>query len=285
MANYDQRSPVDGKFGQLTAGVTSLDTTLTSPDFASLASDLSTTKYTPITLADDAARTYETVWVTAHSAGSSAVTVVRGREGSTARAWATGSAWRCAPTIRDTIQTLTRGTLPADPHIGMRVFLTDENRIVERTSTAWKSADLPFGHLGLVDGFQSVAGGNGAYALFSAAQELLGGMTFDNANDALVVPIAGLYDIHIKGYTTGGTNYSSSAEATINSTALPPSANGVGAVTTYYKFDSADYIAHGSVRRRLAALDKVRLWQGCPNSTWGTNGYNGAFLEVAYVCP
>lgn len=285
MANYDQRMALDYKFGQLTAGITSLDTTLTSPDFASLPATLSSTLYVPITLADDAARLFETVWVTGHSAGSSAVTVVRGREGTTARAWATGSAWRCAPTVRDTIATYTRATLPGDPHLGMRAFLTDEARTVEKIAAGWRAVEPIFGHLGCVDGFQTVAGGNGAFMLFSAAQELLGGMTFDNANDALVVPIAGLYEIHVKCYVSGGTNFGASGDATINSTALPPGSTGAGALTAFYKFDTADYIAHGYSRRRLAALDKVRLWQGAPSSTWGTTGYNGAFLEVTYVGP
>lgn len=285
MAIYDQRTAADNRFGQLTAGVTSLDTTLTSPDFASLPSDLTTTKYMPITLADDAARVAETVWITGHSAGSSAVTVLRGREGSTARAWATGSAWRMAPTVRDLLPAYTRATLPGDAHIGMRAFLTDESRTVEKVAAGWRATEPIFGHVGSVDGFQPISGGVGAYTVFSAAQELQGGMTFDNASDALVVPIAGLYEIHVKGYATGGSNYMGSAEATVNSTALPPGTSGLGAITSFYKWDAGDYIAHGYVRRRLAALDKVRLWQGSPGSTWGSNGYNGGYLEVLYVGP
>lgn len=143
MANYDQRAPQDYKFGQLTASVTSLDTTLTSAAFTSLPSDLSTTKFVPITLADDSLGVYETVWATAHSAGSTAVTVIRAREGTTARAWATGAVWRCAPTVRDTLPTLTRATLPSDAHIGMRAMLSDEGQVVEKVSGGWIS---PFGN-------------------------------------------------------------------------------------------------------------------------------------------
>lgn len=288
MANYDQRQALDYKFGQLTAGVTSLDTTLTSPDFASLPSDLTTTKYVPITLADDGARLYETAWVTAHAAGSSAVTVVRGREGSTAKAWAAGAAWRCAPTLRDVVTVLTRASLPGDPHLGMRAFLIDENRTVERVAGGWKAIEAPFGHAGVTDGFQAIAAGGGVITVLSAAQELLAGMTFSNVDDALVVPIAGLYEIHTKGYASGPSGFAAAVEATINSTGIDPAAAyAAGAITRYYKFDAADYIAHGFTRRRLAANDKVRLVQTATaaSSTWGTTGYNGAALEVLYVGP
>lgn len=291
MANYDQRTAVDDKFGQLTAGVTSLDTTLTSPDFASLPSDLTVTKYMPVTLADDSARTYETVWITGHSAGSNAVTVVRGREGSTARAWATGSAWRMAPTVRDLLPGLTRATLPGDGHLGMRAMLTDEGgRVVIKTEAGWQSVLAPFGHVGCTDGFQAIGASlsNGAYVVFSAAQELVGGMTFSNANDALVVPIAGRYLITGKWYATGGSLYQVIGDVTINNNAIPPAAgNRAGCQTTFWKQDSGDYVGGISVVRRLAAGDNLRLWMalGAAASTYGTTGYNGSYLEALYVGP
>jgi len=142
MANYDQRSPLDFRFGQLSGGVTSLDTTLTSTSFATLPSDLSVTKYMPLTLADDSTGVFETVWITGHAAASSAVTVIRAREGTTARAWAQGAAWRCAPTVRDALSTLTRATLPSDAHLGMRVILSDEGQVVEKGPSGWVT---PFG--------------------------------------------------------------------------------------------------------------------------------------------
>jgi len=142
MANYDQRSPLDFRFGQLSGGVTSLDTTLTSASFATLPSDLSVTKYMPLTLADDSTGVFETVWITGHASGSSAVTVIRAREGTTARAWAQGAAWRCAPTVRDGLSTLTRAALPSDAHLGMRAILTDEGQVVEKGPSGWMT---PFG--------------------------------------------------------------------------------------------------------------------------------------------
>lgn len=139
---YEQRTPLDYRFGQLTATVTSLDTTLTSAAFASLPSDLSAAKYLPITLADDSLGVYEVVWVTGHTAGSTAVTVVRGREGSTPRAWSQGAVWRAAPLARDTLTVLSRASLPTDAHTGMRVMLADENQVVEKGPDGWMS---PFG--------------------------------------------------------------------------------------------------------------------------------------------
>lgn len=285
MANYDIRCPIDDKFGQLTAGVTSLDTTLTSPDFASLPSDLSVTKYVPATLVDDAARLYETVWITGHAAGSSAVTVVRGREGTTARAWAAASVWKCAPTVRDVIGSWTRGTLPGDAHLGMRAQLTDESgRIVEKTAVGWKASEAPFGHAGVTAGFVAVNSGTGIYVPLTTAQELAGGMTLNGSN-GLVVPIAGRYQITFKGYATGGSNFTCYADASINDTSLPPSTSLAGARVQWWKPDAGDYSAIGTVQRRLAAGDIIRLWHQFTqaNSTYGTTGYNGAFLEVMYV--
>jgi len=136
--------PVDYRFGQLSAGVTALDTTLTASNFATLSSALSTTQYVPITIADDSAGVYEIVWATAHAASSQTITVVRGREGTTARAWSSGATWRVAPTSRDVVSTSTRAGLPADAHIGMRVSVTDEaGQVVEKTSGGWVA---PFGY-------------------------------------------------------------------------------------------------------------------------------------------
>jgi hypothetical protein len=290
LANYDTRRVLDYRFGQLSASVTALDTTVQSAAFASLASDLSAEKYIPIIIADDALGLYEVVWLTAHSASSQSVTVVRGRESSTARAWASGTLWRVAPTIRDVQGTVaTRGALPTDAHVGMRVMVEDEDAIVTRVSSGWeRTTSRPFGHVGRTAGFQTIAQAtNGAYVQFDTAQELIGGMTLDNATDALVVPIAGQYRITVHGYFTGSTGYMAQAEATINSTATPPAFTTggptAGARAQAWKETTADLVASGTVTRRLAANDKIRLWHATPESTYGGDGYNGAWLEVEYV--
>ncbi|GJF04965.1 hypothetical protein [Pseudonocardia sp. D17] len=285
MANYDIRCPIDDKFGQLSAGVTSLDTTLTSPDFASLPSDLSVTKYVPMTIVDDSARLYETVWITGHAAGSSAVTVVRGREGTTARAWATASVWKCAPTVRDVISTWTRATLPGDAHLGMRAQLQDESgRIVEKTAAGWRTSEAPFAHAGITTGFVGVPA-NGLYCPLTL-QDSAGGMTFNAGSSSLTVPIAGRYRLTCKAYATGSTVYQFFGDVTINDAAVPPATSGFGPNVSFWKQDSADYFAVGSCERRLNAGDVLRLYVrggGGAASTYGSTGYNGSWLEALYV--
>lgn len=286
MANYDQRDVQDYRFGQLSSGITALDTTLASTAFAGLPATPTTTRYIPLTIADDSLGLYETVWVTGHSAASQSVTVVRGREGSSSRAWAAGSTWRIAPTIRDVVLWVAnRAALPTDGHLGMRVGLADVGQIVEKTASGWMQAGVqPFGHLGRTAGFQAV--GTGAYVVFDTAQELIGGMTFDNANDCLTIPVAGLYRITGHCYFTGSLTYTATGDVTINQTANPPAFTS-GARMGTWKQDANDVVAHGSTVRRLAVGDKLRLWTGgnASTSTFGTDGYNGSWLEAEYVGP
>lgn len=54
-----------------------------------------------ITLHDSSIGLYEIVHVTAHVAGATSATIVRGQEGSTARVWAAGAMWLHAPTVTD----------------------------------------------------------------------------------------------------------------------------------------------------------------------------------------
>lgn len=287
MANYDVRLAADYSFGQLSAGANALDTTLSSAAFAGLRSDLSPTMYLPITLADDSRGVYETVWATGHSAGSQNITVVRGREGSTVQTWPAGSTWRCAPTSRDAITSVaSRGALPTDAHIGMHCYIVGESRLVQKGGTGWYPADPPFGHMGITSGFQVV--NTGAYATMEAAQELVGGMAFNNASDALVVPIAGAYDLRIKAYATGGIAFAHTGEITINSSTVPaPSAAFAGCRASFWKQEASDYTGLGAVRRRLAANDVLRLWQVQTTnaSTWGNDGYQGAWIEALWVAP
>ncbi|WP_409465265.1 hypothetical protein [Amycolatopsis sp. GA6-003] len=90
-------------------------------------------KYLPIELHDSSQGIFEVVWVVGHLAGSRTVTVVRGREGTPARAWNAGTRLVCAPTAgRDTLSVLASADLPIDPHLGMRVARTNKQDVVER---------------------------------------------------------------------------------------------------------------------------------------------------------
>lgn len=134
MANFDMRDNADYQFGQLDLAVTALDTTLASSSFTSLGTSYTTTRYMPIVLSDDARKVYEVVWITGHNQGSSTVTVVRGKENSTAQAWPAGTPWRAAPTVRETPMVSSLGGLPTDAHIGARAVTTDDNYMREKTA-------------------------------------------------------------------------------------------------------------------------------------------------------
>lgn len=132
------RAPKDFFFGTLGQPASLTDTILTSPVFASLPSTYSTSFVLPLVLIDLAAGNYEVVWVTGHLASSQNVTVVRGKEGSTAQAWPQFSQIQAAPTAaRDALAVMTSTSRPADAHLGMRGLETDTNQIKELTSSGW----------------------------------------------------------------------------------------------------------------------------------------------------
>lgn len=129
---YEQRAPLNYVIGTLSTAAAISDTTLSAAIFAALPSDYSSTKYLPLVIHDPTAGLHEVVWVTAHTASSTSVTVVRARESTTALAWASGSHIMCAPTIRDALSASTLAGLPSDAHTGMRAVVTDKNYIAER---------------------------------------------------------------------------------------------------------------------------------------------------------
>jgi hypothetical protein len=141
--SYEYRQPIFNFSASLSAGCTALDTTLSSTGFNNLPTISGGSAYIPMVLANDAQGKEEVVWVTNHTAAATSVTVVRGREGTTAQAFSAGDVIRCTPTLRDVISSYTRSTLPADAHYGMRSVLTDENITVEKTSTGWDDSS-PF---------------------------------------------------------------------------------------------------------------------------------------------
>ncbi|MFC0546936.1 gp53-like domain-containing protein [Kutzneria chonburiensis] len=135
---YEQRAPRDYTFGTLGTAVAVSDTTVSSTALATLGTGYSATQYLPLVIHDPSRGAYEMVWVTGHAAASQQVTVVRGREGTTAQAWASGTQLVAGPSTRDGLQALTRATLPADPHLGMRALVGDESVVVERTVGGWQ---------------------------------------------------------------------------------------------------------------------------------------------------
>jgi hypothetical protein len=136
MAN-EYRDILDYFFGQLSAAASISDTTISCTDFAGLGTAYSTTRVLPLVLHDPALKVKEVVWVTAHTASATSVTVVRAKEGTTARAWGAGTQVLCAPTVRDGLPVVTRATLPSDANWGARFSLSDEGVVVERAGASW----------------------------------------------------------------------------------------------------------------------------------------------------
>jgi TP901 family phage tail tape measure protein len=85
----------------------------------------------------DAVGVYEVVWVTAHTAGSNTVTVVRGTEGTSAQPWSAGARVESAPTSYDTVLARLAASLPSDPFIGQRVNRGDRSDVLERVNGYW----------------------------------------------------------------------------------------------------------------------------------------------------
>lgn len=143
MAN-ELRDSRDYFFGTLSVAAAISDTTLTAAAFANLAATgtYSSTRYLPLVLHDPALGVYEVVWVTAHTTSSTSVTVSRGKEGTAARAWPSGTQVVQAPLIRDGVPILTSGTLPSDPHTGMRVMQSDLGTLVKRSKSAGWQPDV-----------------------------------------------------------------------------------------------------------------------------------------------
>lgn len=137
---YEQRAALDYVAGTLSTAAAISDTALVADVFADLPSDYSTSRYLPLVVHDPSTGVHEAMWVTAHTAASTTVTVIRAREGTTALAWPSGSHVICAPTIRDTLSTYTLAGLPADAHTGMRALVSDKGYVTERILGAWAAS-------------------------------------------------------------------------------------------------------------------------------------------------
>lgn len=137
MAN-EYRDITDYFFGQLSVAASISDTTISCSDFAGLAGGVySVNRVLPLVLHDPALKVKEVVWVTAHTASATSVTVVRAKESTVARAWGAGTQILCAPTVRDGLLVAARASLPSDANWGARVAVSDEGIVVERAGAGW----------------------------------------------------------------------------------------------------------------------------------------------------
>jgi hypothetical protein len=132
--------PLDYSYGTLSVAAAIGDTTLSSAAFAGLPNGLyASTAILPIVLHNPATGVREMVWVTAHTGSSTSVTVLRGKEGTSAVAWPSGTQWIVAPTIaRDGLGGYAASVLAAmtDAHVGQRALQTDTGIVVTNTYNA-----------------------------------------------------------------------------------------------------------------------------------------------------
>lgn len=137
--SFEQRATIDYFSTSLLAQMTIGATTMQSADFVTkLPADYGTNgKYLPLVIHDDTLGVYEVVWVTAHTAGSNTVTVVRGKEGTSAQPWGAGARVESAPTAYDAVLARLAASLPTDPFIGQRVSRGDKSDILERVLGYW----------------------------------------------------------------------------------------------------------------------------------------------------
>ena len=136
------------------------------------------------------------------------------------------------------------------------------------------SGTAPFGHAGRTAGFQTIGGTDVAVTI--TQQKLIGGLTFESASGGrFVIPIAGRYRLTAHVYATNGSGYTAEGGVYVDSVKKQ--------TTKYWKADGTDFYQTTSVTLDLTVGQKVGLGMTSTQSTWGTTGYDGAWLEVQYV--
>jgi len=133
----EYRRLLNGVYGQLGGAVTSGATSIVDTSFAQLPVISGTAEYIPLSFsALNGAQTPEVLWVTAHTSGSSTITVVRAKEGTTAKAWPLGTVWAQAETSRDALFDTTSGAIPSDLHLGAQWVERDTAALKIKTFTS-----------------------------------------------------------------------------------------------------------------------------------------------------
>jgi hypothetical protein len=132
----EYRQIIDGFYGQLASSVTAGATSIVDTAFSALPTITGTANYIPLAFTDSTLHLTEIMWVTAHAASSNTITVVRAKEGTTARAWAAGTPFAQAETRRDGLLPVTSGTIPSDLHVGARFVESDTGLVKQKTLNA-----------------------------------------------------------------------------------------------------------------------------------------------------
>lgn len=128
--------------------LTSSATTLTSAGLAALPAVGSTEQAAIVLDPDGVFGAPEIAWVTAHTAAATTATIVRAREGSTARQHDRDVPWEHGPTPWDHSPALTKAGAVTDadfPHAppdGTQALDTTNNRLYVRIATVWRYSTL-----------------------------------------------------------------------------------------------------------------------------------------------
>lgn len=156
---------------------------------------------------------------------------------------------------------------------------TTDGELYRRAGGTWNlvpMARVVFGHAGKTAGFQSMSGGVVATVTL---QDSAGGMTLND--NGLIIPVTGRYQVNARFYFSGPGAGMVRGDINVNGTMRASS-------RTYKQVVAGgdppeDVTASLSQIMLLAAGDKLQLWSNYGNSTWGTDGYNGTYIEALRV--
>lgn len=174
-------------------------------------------------------------------------------------------------------------------HPGLRVRQADlAGSLWEWTGSAWKARHTIGGKMWRTGGFSGAMTVGTEYRVEMEAGRVAGGFVFDNANDSLIIPVDGFYDIDLHGYTSGGSAAQVQFSARRGRTSVANAAVlGVTLAKTTAAFDAqgVDRIP----RIPLKANDTLSLLctqqSGSPVTFYGANEIFGCSLSVEYVDP
>lgn len=150
---------------------------------------------------------------------------------------------------------------------------TTDGELYRRAGGAWvlvPAARVVFGHAGKTATFQSMSGGQIATV---ELQDSANGVTLDD--NGLIIPVTGRYQVNARFWYSGG------AGGTVRGDLYVNGASRVQGRT--YKEAGEDTTVALSQIMLLAAGDKLQLWSNYGGSTWGSDGYNGTYMEVLRV--
>lgn len=157
------------------------------------------------------------------------------------------------------------------PMVNRNYDRTNDIEIARRAGS-----NIPFGHAGATAGFQDIIGTEKPVNITN--QILRGGMTFEaTSGGRFIIPKTGIYEVRVKGYATGGSAYDYMVAAFVDSDKIE------GTEVFDYKQTTSDYKQHSVTAFAFTAGQKIGLGMTSPQKTWGTDGWNGAWLEVLFM--